>query len=209
MTAEVFDDGRADGPAGAAGPVERVVVVGAGIAGLTVANALAHGGVECVVVEARDRIGGRLHTVDLAGFPVDLGGSWIHTPIGNPVRAFAQQAGVRCRSANPLPELAGRGRRRTARKHESGSPPGCVSTTRPDRPASPPGQQCAGGRRSGRGPPPPRTRPRRAQERSRPSVRRCPHLRPPHAQPPPPPPPERQFARRRNPQRSNRSPPCR
>ena len=107
MTAEVFDDGRADGPAGAAGPVERVVVVGAGIAGLTVANALAHGGVECVVVEARDRIGGRLHTVDLAGFPVDLGGSWIHTPIGNPVRAFAQQAGVRCRSANPLPELAG------------------------------------------------------------------------------------------------------
>jgi protoporphyrinogen oxidase len=44
-----------------------VVVVGAGIAGLTVANALAHGGVECVVLEARDRIGGRLHTVKLAG----------------------------------------------------------------------------------------------------------------------------------------------
>ena len=92
---------------GAAKPVERVVVVGAGIAGLTVANALAHGGVECVVVEARDRIGGRLHTVDLAGSPVDLGGSWIHTPIGNPMRAFAQQAGIPCRSANPLPELAG------------------------------------------------------------------------------------------------------
>jgi monoamine oxidase len=84
-----------------------VVVVGAGIAGLTVANALAHDGVECVVIEARDRIGGRLHTVDLAGWPVDLGGSWIHTPLGNPMRAFAQHAGVPCRSANPLPELAG------------------------------------------------------------------------------------------------------
>src|SRR5262249_26802949 len=89
LTAEGFDDGRSEVPAGAAGPVERVVVVGAGIAGLTVANALAHGGVECVVLEARGRIGGRLHTVDLAGSPVDLGGSWIHTPVGNPMRAFA------------------------------------------------------------------------------------------------------------------------
>jgi polyamine oxidase len=107
LIAEGFDDGQADVPVGAAEPVERVVVVGAGIAGLTVANALAHGGVECAVVEARDRIGGRLHTVDLAGSPVDLGGSWIHTPVGNPMRAFARQAGVPCCSANPLPELAG------------------------------------------------------------------------------------------------------
>ena len=107
LTGESFDDGQADIPAGVAGPVERVVVIGAGIAGLTVANALTHGGIECVVVEARDRIGGRLHTVNLAGSPVDLGGSWIHTPVGNPMRAFADQAGVRCRSANPLPELAG------------------------------------------------------------------------------------------------------
>jgi polyamine oxidase len=107
LSAEGFDDGRTDVPVGAAEPVERVVVVGAGIAGLTVANALTHGGMECVVVDARDRIGGRLHTVSLAGSPVDLGGSWIHTPIGNPMRAFADQAGVRCRTANPLPELAG------------------------------------------------------------------------------------------------------
>jgi monoamine oxidase len=34
------------------------------------------------VLEARDRIGGRLHTVDLGGLPVDLGGSWIHMPDG-------------------------------------------------------------------------------------------------------------------------------
>ena len=86
-------------------PVERVVVVGAGISGLTVANALAHGGIECVVLEARGRIGGRLHTIDLAGAPVDLGGSWIHHPVGNPMRAFAGVAGVRCQSGNPLPEL--------------------------------------------------------------------------------------------------------
>ena len=107
MAAETFDDERADVPGELLGPVERVVVVGAGIAGLTVANALTHGEVECVVLEARDRIGGRLHTVDLAGSPVDLGGSWIHTPVGNPMRAFADQVGVPCRSANPLPELGG------------------------------------------------------------------------------------------------------
>jgi polyamine oxidase len=99
--------GRADVPGGVAGPVERVLVVGAGIAGLTVASALTHAGVTCAVLEARDRIGGRLHTADLGGSPVDLGGSWIHMPIGNPMTAFAQQAGVSCRSANPLAELAG------------------------------------------------------------------------------------------------------
>ncbi len=93
-------------PGGVTGPVERVVVVGAGIAGLTVANALAHAGVACVVVEARDRVGGRLHTIDLAGCPVDMGGSWIHHPIGNPMRAFADQVGVGCRDGDPLPEMA-------------------------------------------------------------------------------------------------------
>jgi polyamine oxidase len=123
LTAERFDDRRDDVPAGVAGPVERVVVVGAGIAGLTAANALAHGGVECVVLEARDRIGGRLHTIDLGGSPVDLGGSWIHMPGGNPMRAFAQQAGVPCRSADPVPEMAGfdcaEGRRLSAAEAEA------------------------------------------------------------------------------------------
>lgn len=107
LAAESFDDGRTDVPGGITGPVERVVVVGAGIAGLTVANALTHAGTECVVLEARDRIGGRLHTADLAGSPVDLGGSWIHMPGGNPMSAFARQAGVAQRGADPVPEMAG------------------------------------------------------------------------------------------------------
>jgi polyamine oxidase len=106
LIAGAYDDGRSDVPGGVSGPVERVVVVGAGIAGLTVANALAHAGVPCVVVEARDRVGGRLHTIDLAGSPVDLGGSWIHHPIGNPLRAFADQAGIGCRDGDPLAEMA-------------------------------------------------------------------------------------------------------
>jgi len=101
--ADSYHDGRTDVPGGLTGPVDRVAIVGAGIAGLTVANSLAHAGVDCVVLEARSRVGGRLlHTVDLAGSPVDMGASWIHEPIGNPMRDFAVQVGVSCRAANPL-----------------------------------------------------------------------------------------------------------
>ena len=89
-----FHDGDRRIPGGIQRPVDRVVIVGAGIAGLTAANALAHHGVDAVVVEARHRLGGRLHTVELGGLPVDLGGSWIHEPIGNPLTDFADLAGV-------------------------------------------------------------------------------------------------------------------
>jgi polyamine oxidase len=106
MAAGEFDDGGRDVPCGVTGTVGRVLVAGAGIAGLTVANALTHAGIDCVVLEARDRIGGRLHTADLGGSPVELGGSWIHMPDGNPMRAFARLAGVPCTSANPLAEMA-------------------------------------------------------------------------------------------------------
>jgi monoamine oxidase len=103
----LFDDGNHEVPGGIAEPVQRVVVVGAGIAGLTVANALEHAGVGCVVLEARGRVGGRLHTVDLAGSPVDLGGSWLHHPSGNPLARFARDAGVECAPGDPLPTLSG------------------------------------------------------------------------------------------------------
>jgi monoamine oxidase len=101
-----FDDGSPVIPGGVDGSVERVLVVGAGIAGLTVANAMAHAAVDCVVLEARGRVGGRLHTADLAGSRVDLGGSWMHHPIGNPLRHFAEAVGLGCRTANPLPTLS-------------------------------------------------------------------------------------------------------
>ena len=88
------------------GPVDRVVVVGAGIAGLAAASRLRRAGIACVVLEARDRIGGRLHTVDLAGVPVDLGGSWIHHPTGNPVSALCDELGIVRDPGDPIPTLS-------------------------------------------------------------------------------------------------------
>ena len=54
-----------------------VVVVGAGFAGLTAARAIQAAGVSVVVLEARDRVGGRTCTEDHLGTWIDVGGQWI------------------------------------------------------------------------------------------------------------------------------------
>src|SRR5262245_33223450 len=55
-----------------------VCVVGAGYAGLTAARRLTQGGRSVIVLEARDRIGGRIWTYHLPdGSPVDRGGGWV------------------------------------------------------------------------------------------------------------------------------------
>lgn len=89
-----YDDGNLAIPTGIEGDVERVIVVGAGFAGLSAANALRNAGVEVVVLEGRDRLGGRAWTREVGDVPIDLGGSWIHTPVGNPMSRFADQVGV-------------------------------------------------------------------------------------------------------------------
>jgi monoamine oxidase len=56
----------------------RVVVIGAGMAGLTAALRLSQANHDVTVLEARDRVGGRVHSVTLAnGEVAELGGEWI------------------------------------------------------------------------------------------------------------------------------------
>lgn len=81
-------------PAGAASD-RPVVVIGAGMAGLAAAATLRDAGRAVMVLEARDRIGGRVWTSNLwPGLPVDLGASWIHGVRGNPLTALADRLGA-------------------------------------------------------------------------------------------------------------------
>lgn len=75
-------------------PVDAdVVVVGAGFAGLTAARRIAEAGRSVVVVEARDRIGGRTETIDVAGTQLDIGGQWLG-PGQDGLYALAAEVGV-------------------------------------------------------------------------------------------------------------------
>ncbi len=77
-------------------PGYDVIVVGAGVAGLAAARQLTQAGRRTLVLEARDRIGGRIHTSRAwPDLPVDLGASWIHGSRGNPITRIAADAGAR------------------------------------------------------------------------------------------------------------------
>lgn len=69
-----------------------VVVVGAGFAGLTTARELLRRGVDVLVLEGRDRVGGRSHGGTVAGVPVDLGGTFVG-PTQPAVLALAAELG--------------------------------------------------------------------------------------------------------------------
>ncbi|MGB0901805.1 FAD-dependent oxidoreductase [Halocynthiibacter sp.] len=68
----------------------NVAIIGAGVSGLAAAQALSEGGRTVTVIEAQDRIGGRVRTSNVLGSPLDLGASWIHGTRRNPIHALAR-----------------------------------------------------------------------------------------------------------------------
>ena len=73
-----------------------VIVIGAGAAGLAAAGRLTANGYTVLVLEARSRIGGRMDTSTAwPDLPLDLGASWIHGHVGNPLTAIANKLGIK------------------------------------------------------------------------------------------------------------------
>lgn len=74
-----------------------VIIVGGGVSGLSAATRLKQAGVPVVVLEGRDRLGGRIHTVDLAGDQTswtDMGAAWVDDHLTNRVYHLLNDAGA-------------------------------------------------------------------------------------------------------------------
>src|SRR5262245_64998126 len=71
-----------------------VAVIGAGAAGIGAARRLCQAGtVSVLALEARDRVGGRVHTITPAGFALDRGAEWLHSADRNPLSPIAAALG--------------------------------------------------------------------------------------------------------------------
>ena len=76
----------------------KVLVIGAGFAGLSAARALRQSGWQVTVLEARERPGGRVLTDrSINGQAFDLGPSWLHAGPKNPLKAVAEASGIATR----------------------------------------------------------------------------------------------------------------
>ncbi len=73
---------------------KTIVIIGAGMAGLAAAKYFKDRNVDVIVLEAQDKVGGRLKTDRTLGVPFDEGASWIHGPNGNPITSLANNAGA-------------------------------------------------------------------------------------------------------------------
>lgn len=76
--------------------MKKVIIVGAGIAGIAAANELKKAGIDSLILEARDRFGGRICIDHSFGIPIGRGASWEHGMIQNPINSLIYQFTTEC-----------------------------------------------------------------------------------------------------------------
>lgn len=78
-----------------------IIVIGAGISGITAAHELVQQGYSVTLLEARSRVGGRVETIHLdKGVPVELGCHFLHGPAGNPLTPLFKKFNITMEAAN-------------------------------------------------------------------------------------------------------------
>jgi monoamine oxidase len=81
----------------------RIVIIGAGAAGIAAGMRLRERGVQPLILEARSRVGGRAYTdVSTLGVPVDMGCGWLHSADLNPWTAYARANGFDVIERDPV-----------------------------------------------------------------------------------------------------------
>lgn len=86
-----------------------VIIIGAGAAGIAAARQLRRHGIDALVLEARNRPGGRAQTIPLAGQKVDIGAHWLHAAESNGLVRQAERLGLALSEASQEPLLMTRG----------------------------------------------------------------------------------------------------
>ena len=76
--------------------IKHVVIVGAGIAGLTCARELSkyNKHLNVTILEASDRIGGRVKSIETKDGTIEMGAEFIHGTVGNPIFDYAVEKGI-------------------------------------------------------------------------------------------------------------------
>lgn len=77
------------------GSSPSVIVIGGGISGVAAARFLQNAYFKVLLLESRDRLGGRIHTDKSFGYPVDMGASWLHGVCNeNPLAPLIRRLGL-------------------------------------------------------------------------------------------------------------------
>lgn len=81
---------------------KKVIIIGAGIAGAAAAKTLQDAGIEVVVLEARNRIGGRIHTDTSLGINAELGANWVSDAdnTNNPILPLCSKYNIKTIKSN-------------------------------------------------------------------------------------------------------------